>query len=164
MNSNRIEDLTSHIQYLRVTCVTRPSTDAFLFDFNMVSQIPGTGVFSLESAFSFPQNSGLGQLELGGIQSRFSVSGSVAEALNLHERAQGRPGKARAQGVYGYEGQISVHSSLSDFVNKNGATATGAGGSLEHVTADVGNRAVLDHGWGALDTYGYPDTMEDSLR
>ena len=130
----------------------------------MVSQIPGTGVFLLESAFYFPQNSVLEPLELGGIQSHFAVSGSVAEALNLLECAQGRPGKARAQGVYGCEGPISVHSSPSDFVNKNGATATGAGGSLEHIMADVGNRAVFDHGWGAPDTYGYPDTMEDSPR
>lgn len=111
-----------------------------------MAQIPGTGVFSLESAFgpSFPQNSGLETLELGGIQSCYAVSGSVAEALNLYQR---RTRKARAQTVY--EGPTSIHSSLSDFVNDTDVTATGvyaAGGSVGHVTADDGDRAFLDHG------------------
>jgi hypothetical protein len=127
----------------------------------MSPQIPGTGVFSLESTLglSFPRHSGLEPLELGGIQSCFAVSGSQAEAWNLHQHR-----KAAARSAYGNKGPIFVHSGLGDSIHNTSTTGVyAASGSSGHDTMDASGRTVLDHGWGALDIYpsGFPDTIED---
>lgn len=114
----------------------------------MAPQIPGTGVFSLEPSLgpSFPFISGLEPLGLEGIQSCFAVSGSVAEAWNLHHC-----GKTGAQSVYGDQGPVFVHSSLSESARNTNATGPSAAeGIMGHLTSDISKHMDLDHNWATL--------------
>ena len=60
-------------------------SDALLIGFSMASQTPGTSVYALDSSFgvSLGHNSQPDPSELGGVQSSFAVSGSLAEARIL---------------------------------------------------------------------------------
>jgi hypothetical protein len=124
----------------------------------MAPEIPGTGVFMLGSTLglSFPHDSGLDPLDLGGIQSCFVVSGSVAEARNLHQR-----GKAGAQTACGSEGAIFVHSGLGGSVHNTSAGIYAPVGT--HPTIDTGDHAFIDHGWGGqdVDQTGFQGAIED---
>lgn len=128
---------------------------ALLCGFDMAPQIPGTGVFSLESSLghsTIPRESWLDPLELGGVQSCFALPGSVGEARNLHRR-----GRTRA--VHRGHGPFFIHSSLSDFTQHN-PSLTGvyaatqvAGTSSGHVASGISDHAALGHGWEVPDTH-----------
>ncbi|KAF8257379.1 hypothetical protein EI94DRAFT_1818072 [Lactarius quietus] len=118
----------------------------------MAPQIPGTGVFSLKSTagLSSSHDTGLGPLELEGLQSCLAVSRSAAESRNLHRR-----GRAGAQVLYGDQGPAFVNYSPSDFGHEAGATGVyAAGGSLGHVPVDAGvsiDHSALDYGQVTMD-------------
>ena len=118
-------------------------------------QQPGEHVFSLGSSSGFSYSSGpvLDPLDLGGGLSCFAVSGSVAEARNLHRRG-------RTAALYGGHGPFFVNSGLPDSApynlgtNEVYAAASSIRRTPVHVHPGMDNYYTpLDNELGAIHTF-----------
>jgi hypothetical protein len=140
--------------------------DALLFGFNMTPQTPGNHVYALEASFGVTLAHGAqpDPSELGGVQSSFAVSGSLAEARSLRRRRRARAVPESQEPVLGYQGGPMQQDNEPMAVCMAAATARRSSGRVSE-SVDLQDNA-RGHVYAALGTHqsAYPIANENRYR